>query len=59
MVRMIAGAPLVGSPVRMDGERADSDLPPPRLGEHTDQILRELGVTTADVADLRSKGIVG
>src|SRR4051794_40733911 len=35
MIRTIAGVPLVGSPVRLDGERADSDLPPPRLGEHT------------------------
>ena len=32
--------PLVGSPVRIDGERADSDLPPPALGEHTAEILR-------------------
>ena len=30
MVRTIAGVPVVGSPVRLDGERADSDLPPPR-----------------------------
>ena len=29
MVRTIAGIPLVGSPVRIDGARADSDLPPP------------------------------
>ena len=36
----IAGVPLVGSPVRLDGERADSDLPPPRLGEHTERFLR-------------------
>ena len=27
-----AGVPLVGSPVRLDGERADSELPPPALG---------------------------
>ena len=39
MVRTIAGIPLVGSPVRLDGERADSDLPPPTLGEHTREIL--------------------
>src|SRR5262249_5929828 len=33
MVRTIAGTPLVGSPVRLDGARADSDLAPPALGE--------------------------
>src|SRR5204862_157858 len=32
MVRALAGMPLVGSPVRLDGARADSELPPPRLG---------------------------
>src|SRR5439155_6953268 len=35
MVRTLARIPLVGSPVRLDGARADSDLPPPGLGEHT------------------------
>jgi formyl-CoA transferase len=32
MVRTIGGVPLVGSPVRIDGERCDSELPPPALG---------------------------
>ena len=44
MVRTFAGVPLVGSPVRIDGERADSDLPPPALGEHTEEVLASLGV---------------
>src|SRR4029079_4690232 len=43
MVRTIAGVPLVGSPVRLDGKRADSDLPPPALGEHTEDGLACLG----------------
>ena len=30
MVRTIGGVPLVGSPVRIDGERCDSERPPPR-----------------------------
>jgi crotonobetainyl-CoA:carnitine CoA-transferase CaiB-like acyl-CoA transferase len=59
MVRMIAGTPLVGSPVRIDGERADSDLPPPSLGEHTSDILQELGIAPAELARLRDQGIVG
>ena len=39
MVRAIAGMQLVGSPVRIDGLRADSPMPPPGLGEHTADIL--------------------
>jgi crotonobetainyl-CoA:carnitine CoA-transferase CaiB-like acyl-CoA transferase len=59
MVRTLAGTPVVGSPVRIDGERADSDLPPPMLGEHTTEILQELGVDPSDVARLRTSGVVG
>ena len=59
MVRTIAGAPLVGSPVRIDGERADSDLPPPALGEHGDEILATLGLEPDVVARLKAQGIVG
>jgi len=59
MVRSIAGTPLVGSPVRIDGKRADSDLPPPALGEHTAEVLAELGISDADLNRLRRDGIVG
>jgi formyl-CoA transferase len=58
MVRTIAGMPLVGSPVRIDGERADSELPPPRLGEHTDAVLHELGIDPGEIATLRSAGTI-
>jgi formyl-CoA transferase len=58
MVRTIAGTPVVGSPVRIDGERADSDLPPPALGEHTDEVLGELGIADAEIAHLRSSGVI-
>lgn len=33
---------LVASPIRIDGDRAEVRMPPPRLGEHTDEILAEL-----------------
>ena len=59
MVRAIAGVPLVGSPVRLDGERADSDLPPPRLGEHTGELLANIGIDPGDADRLRAAGIIG
>jgi crotonobetainyl-CoA:carnitine CoA-transferase CaiB-like acyl-CoA transferase len=58
MVRTIAGIPLVGSPLRMDGARSDSDLPPPKLGEHTTGVLAGLGVGSADLDRLRAEGVV-
>jgi formyl-CoA transferase len=58
MVRTIAGMPLVGSPVRMDDARADSELPPPKLGEHSADVLAGLGVSAIDVERLRVAKIV-
>jgi formyl-CoA transferase len=59
MVRTIAGTPLVGSPLRLDGDRADSELPPPRLGEHTAEILQGLGISADVLQRFKSAGIVG
>ena len=59
MVRTIGGAALVGSPVRIDGDRADAALPPPRLGEHTNAVLSELGLPAHDQRRLRDTGVVG
>jgi crotonobetainyl-CoA:carnitine CoA-transferase CaiB-like acyl-CoA transferase len=59
MVRSIAGVPLVGSPVRVDGKRADSELPPPTLGEHTGEVLRSLGIASDEVSRLSARGVVG
>ena len=49
--------PLVGSPIRLDGERQDADLPPPALGEHGD-LLSEW-CDADELAWLRAAGIVG
>ena len=59
MVRSLAGIPVVGSPVRMDGERADAELPPPALGQHTEEILRTLGLEPRDIERLKSEGVAG
>ena len=52
---------LVRSPMRMSGAPADdaSTLPPPLLGQHTDEVLRDLlGHSEADIATLRNQGVL-
>jgi formyl-CoA transferase len=39
-----------------DGPRVDA--PPPRLGEHTEQVLGELGYGAADIARFRAAGVI-
>jgi crotonobetainyl-CoA:carnitine CoA-transferase CaiB-like acyl-CoA transferase len=58
MVRTIAGVPLVGSPIRLDSERADSGLPPPALGQHTAEVLREL-LGAEELRRLHRENVVG
>jgi formyl-CoA transferase len=51
--------PLVGTPVRMSDSPPDYRRPPPLLGEHTDEVLRELGgLDAAAIAGLRARRVV-
>ena len=60
MVRTMTGLSVMGSPVRIDGDRADADLPPPALGEHTYDVLAEHSARAGfEVERLRSAGVIG
>ena len=59
MVQTIAGVELVGSPVRLDGNRTDSELPPPALGEHTLDVLEAVGLDRKEIDRLRAAKIIG
>ena len=49
---------VVGTPLNLDGVRPVSSRPPPRLGEHTEQVLFELGYTAAEIDVLLGQGMV-
>ena len=49
---------VVDMPMTLAGQRPAHRLPPPRLGEHTSEVLGELGYTDAEVVRLRAKGVV-
>jgi formyl-CoA transferase len=45
-------------PLRVDGERPGAITPPPTLGEHTEEILAELGFDADRRAELKAKKVV-
>ena len=57
--RVEAAVRQVGSPVRLARTPADvSRLPAPALGQHTREVLLELGYAEAEVANLTADGVV-
>jgi crotonobetainyl-CoA:carnitine CoA-transferase CaiB-like acyl-CoA transferase len=45
-------------PVRIDGSRDVDFRPPPDLGEHTDEVLGEIGLTAERIAQLREARVI-
>ncbi|MFQ5658020.1 MAG: CaiB/BaiF CoA transferase family protein [Candidatus Methylomirabilales bacterium] len=51
--------PALGNPVKVGGDLGEAVLPPPLLGQHTEEILRGwLALSDQDIADLRRDKII-
>jgi crotonobetainyl-CoA:carnitine CoA-transferase CaiB-like acyl-CoA transferase len=53
-----APAPVVGTPVELSATPGAIRRPAPRLGEHTNEILRGLGYSPTEIASLHASGAV-
>lgn len=52
-------AAVIRSPIRLSGTPAPPLRPAPDFGQHTDEILADLGYDDADRARLRAEGVIG
>jgi formyl-CoA transferase len=49
----------VNTPIRLGFARPRKAGPPPEVGEHSEQVLRELGYGEDEIAALRGRGALG
>ncbi len=49
---------VTGVPYRLNATPGAVRLPPPALGEHTDELLRELGRSAEEIDQLRAHGVI-
>lgn len=49
----------VGHPVLINGAKRSAGLPPPMLGQHTDDVLGEMGLSRETISELRRDRVIG
>ena len=57
ILQELAGFRTVGLPLSADGDRVGYGSPPPRLGEHSAEVLAEAGYSDAEVTELVQAGV--
>ena len=55
---LLGNMKLVGPPFQMSESRLEPQFPSPMLGEHTDEVLAEAGLSPERIAALRAEGVV-
>ena len=49
---------VVGQPIKMSGAESQIRRPPPTCGQHTDEVLSELGLESSEIDQLREQGAI-
>jgi crotonobetainyl-CoA:carnitine CoA-transferase CaiB-like acyl-CoA transferase len=49
---------LLGLPIKLSGTPGSVRLPPPLKGQHTEEVLRDLGYSHTDIADFRARQVI-
>ena len=49
---------LLRNPIHIDNSNLDIERHPPLLGEHTNEILKELGYSDREIEELKEKGVI-
>ena len=49
---------LIGIPTKFSETPAEISLPPPMLGQHTEEILQRIGYTAEQFKELKNEGVV-
>lgn len=59
-VKMVSGEEmnLIASPIDILGASKDLDLPTPDIGQHSDEILKDIGMSADEIADLRARNVI-
>jgi crotonobetainyl-CoA:carnitine CoA-transferase CaiB-like acyl-CoA transferase len=52
------GRPTLGNPVKLSDTPPALRTPPPLFGQHTDEVLRELGLDATAIDQLRGEGVI-
>ena len=56
--KTIGSLKMIANPIKLSGSKRTHTVPPPLFGEHTNEILRDLGYSKKEIEQLRGKRVI-